>query len=162
MNLLSVDPGLVCCGWAYWLDSKLVRCGLSRTKEKTLEARVQAHSSVFSARFGAGTLLVIEKPEIYQQRFMKGDPRDLANLAIVVGGIIAAFLGASSYTHFPKEWKGQLPKEVSERRTLSKLSEKEKKVLKKPEVYGEPKTAPLSLLHNMVDAVGLGLWKLQR
>lgn len=157
MNLLSIDPGLTCCGWAYWRDSKLVRCGLLRTKEKTLEGRIKAHAG-FTAD---AQVLVIEKPEVYQQRFLKGDPRDLANLAAVVGGIIAAFPGRA-HTFFPKQWKSQLPKTVSERRTLSKLSEVEKQVVKNPQVYGQPISAPPSLLNNMMDGIGLGLFFLQR
>lgn len=162
MNLLSIDPGLVCCGWAIWRDSQLFRCGLSRTKGKTLEFRIQVHAKTFHRMSLMAHVLVIEKPEIYQQRFLKGDPRDLANLAAVVGGIVAAFPSGDARMVYPKAWKGQIPKEVSERRTLSKLSEIEKQVLKKPQVFGAPTTAPSSLLHNMMDAVGLGLYFLQR
>jgi len=158
MNLLSIDPGTMCCGWAFWRDGKLVACGLSRTKETKIEERIRAH------RFPAtADSIVIEKPEVYRQRFWKGDPRDLVELAMVVGGIIAkAPPNVEIQIVFPKEWKGQLPKDVSERRSLSKLSAAEKQVVEKPKVFGEPSTAPPSLLNNMMDATGIGLWALGR
>lgn len=161
MNLLSIDPGVTCCGWAYWHDKSLIYCGLSRTKEKSIEERIRAHDLYHW--LDSIDSIVIEKPEVYQQRFWKGDPRDLVELAMVVGGIIASFpYSVTVRTVFPKEWKGSIPKEISEKRTLAKLSETEKQVLEKPEVFGEPSTAPPSLLHNLMDAVGLGIWMLGR
>jgi len=162
MNLLSIDPGTTCCGWAYWRNRELSACGLSRTKATTVEARIRDHD--FRLHWGTSIdVLVIEKPEVYQQRFWKGDPRDLIDLAMVVGGIVAQFPDVRSVkTVFPKDWKGQLPKDVSERRTLSKLSETEKQIVKDPHVLGSPTTAPQGLLNNMFDALGIGLWALQR
>jgi hypothetical protein len=162
MNLLSIDPGVTCCGWAYWRDGKLVLCGLSRTKEVGIEARICAHDFRRHWLYGQPDFIVIEKPEVYQQRFWKGDPRDLVELAMVVGGIIAQFPGVRVRAVFPKEWKRQVPKSVSESRTLAKLSELEKNKSESPEVFGEPDTAPPSLLHNMMDAIGIGLWALGR
>jgi len=162
MNLLSIDPGVTCCGWAYWRGKTLDACGLSRTKETTIEERIRAHD-LYRHWSEPIDSIVIEKPEVYQQRFWKGDPRDLVELAMVVGGIVALFpYSVVVRTVFPKEWKGQLLKEVSARRTLSKLSEVEKQVVEKPEVFGEPSTAPPSLLHNMYDGIGLGLFALGR
>lgn len=162
MNTLSIDPGVTCCGWALWKGNELFECGLSRTKAKTIEERVQDQKFRWHWRIEIDKL-VIEKPEIYQQRFWKGDPRDLIDLAMVVGGII----GANSFfadvkTVFPKQWKKQVPKHITEKRVLEKLSPKEKGILATPEVIGEPHTAPPSLRHNLIDAVGIGLWSLKR
>lgn len=155
MNLQTIDPGVVCCGWAWWEDSLLLACGLSRTKSRTIEKRVQDHYFQWGD-LDSLDLIVIEKPEVYQQRFWKGDPRDLIDLAMVVGGIIKT-AKCQVKTVYPKDWKGQVPKPVTDRRVLQKLSKEEKKILKHPIAFGEPNTVPPSLRHNMIDAIGIGL-----
>ena len=165
-HALFIDPGLKCCGWGLFRDLYLVKAGLSRTKFKTVEERTRDHCSNF---INAGLLekvdiVVIEKPQVYQQRMWKGDPNDLIDLAIVVGGIVANTRPTVIVrTVTPREWKGQLPKEVTEartRRTLTKRGEQD--ALENPVVLGQPKGAPESLLHNMMDGIAIGLAHLQR
>ena len=140
MNLQSIDAGTTCCGWASWVNNTLVECGLSRTQGKTMEDRVRD----FQFSWKDLDLVVVEKPEIYQQRFWKGDPRDLIDLAMVVGGIIWS-APCSVKTVYPKEWKGQVPKYVTDARALGKLTSVEKKVLSNPTALGQPASVPTSL-----------------
>ncbi len=161
VNVLSIDPGVACCGWTEWEGKHLASCGLSRTKNKDIESRVRDHDFQLHWPQGKVDLIVMEKPEIYQQRFWKGDPRDLIDLAMVVGGIIRAATQRVK-TVFPKEWKGQVPKEVTEARVLEALTEEEVKIVQNPTVFGEPPSVPPSLRHNMFDALGIGMWFLKR
>ena len=165
-SLLTIDPGLTCCGWAFWNRGVLVKCGLSRTQEVELDRRVQAHGEEIMEEIQDTPhplILVIEKPEVYPQRFMKGDPNDLIDLAVVVGGIVAQ-VSASLDTQLilPKTWKGQVPDDVLQPRTLAKLRDLEVAAVKNPVPLGKPRTVPPSLKHNMMDAVGIGLWALGR
>ena len=163
MNTLSIDPGVTCCGWALWKGQQLFQCGLSRTKAKTIEERVRDLRSLIGFWPIPIDKCVIEKPEIYQQRFWKGDPRDLVDLAMVVGGIITANSShVNVKTVFPKQWKSQVPKKIMDVRILKILSETERRVVAAPIVFGEPQTAPPSLLHKMMDSIGVGLKELKR
>ncbi len=163
---LHVDPGLKCCGWALFRDMYLVKAGLSRTKSSTVEERTRDHCSNLA---GAGLLdkagiVIIEKPQVYVQRLWKGDPNDLIDLSIVVGGI----LGCTRPTVItrvvtPQQWKGQIPKDVTDARTRRTLTKRgEMQAVANPVVLGEPKGAPEGLLHNMMDAISIGLSYLER
>ena len=158
MRTLFVDPGVTCCGWAVYQGRKLIWCGLSRTKEKDLAQRARAHVDALSRLSPDLSFdfdrVVIEKPQVYQQRFWEGDPGDLIDLAVVVGAVACAARKCAVSLVLPKEWKGQVPTEVLERR----LPQHEKEMLQDPLVLGTPSTAPPSLRHNIVDAISMGIW----
>lgn len=131
--MITVDPGVKCSYYAIWSSfGLLVEVGQTESPG--------AYSHID---------LVIEKPQIYQGRKQKGDPNDLIDLAMVVG----AWRHEHPYTELvkPRQWKGQVPKAVMTKRILSKLTDAELAVL-----------GDLKSNHNVVDAVGIGLWKLGR
>ncbi len=99
---------------------------------------------------------VIEKPQIYRQRMWKGDPNDNVDVAIAAG-VAAATLSRCGPVSFaaPRAWKGQREKRIDNAYTLRLLGPDEAEVLAGHKVRG-------SKLHNVVDAVGIGLWKLGR
>ncbi len=97
-------------------------------------------------RYG-GWDLVIEWPEVYAAR--KTDPNDLLLLAGVVGAIIGQFDWRTVYSYRPKEWKGQVPKEIHNDRVMKKLPEK---------IITELDRIPKTYRHNVVDACGLALF----
>ncbi|KKN75945.1 hypothetical protein LCGC14_0375020 [marine sediment metagenome] len=164
--LLTIDPGVTCCGWALFRDMYLVKAGLSRTKSASIEERTRDHYNNFmmGGLLEKVDIVVIEKPQVYQQRMWKGDPNDLIDLAIVVGGIVANTRPTVIVrTITPNEWKGQVPKDVTDarmRRILTKRGEQD--ALENPVVLGKPKGAPEGLLHNMMDGIAIGLAHLQR
>lgn len=162
MKLLSVDPGSRDLGWAFFDGGRLLECGLSRTRLIGIEEKARAHYSNLTTRFfGKGQIqIVIEKPEVYQQRFWKGDPRDLIDLAVVAGALIPWTSNARMV--FPKEWKGQVPREIEAKRTIAKLNADEIRVHQTPTGLGTPETVPPSLVHNVTSAIGIGLWALGR
>lgn len=53
----------------------------------------------------------------------------------------------------PVQWKGSVPKEIHNARVLARLSDAELRAIPK---------LPKSKLHNVIDAIGLGLWALGR
>lgn len=94
---------------------------------------------------------IIEIPQVYPGQQQKGDQNDLINLAVMVGRYSdhAISVGFKIKLVKPREWKGQLPKDVCWRRVKETLTSSELDRLAK---------VPKSRAHNMHDAVGLGTW----
>ena len=157
-RLIAIDPGVKLCGWALFSEGHLSRCGLVRTKAREIDGQA-AHLTLQLAQLfpyhHPDCTLIIERPEVYRQRHLKGDPNDLISIAIVVGAIMHTFISSRVRAPLPKEWKGQVPKEVSERRMMRKLSPEELDLM-----VLCLKGVPRSLRHNVTDAVALGQWGL--
>jgi hypothetical protein len=145
MNLLTIDPGKA-TGWAYFRDRILVMSG------------VVPFNISMTVPFATWTTdeVVIEKPKIYPVRQWKGDPNDLIDVAVVAGYMGGIVNCRKVKWITPQEWKGNRPKDVDHRHTMSLLSPEEKEVIK------ETKGVLKSQKHNMIDAVGIGLWYLRR
>jgi len=142
--LLAIDPGNV-TGFALFEGKDLVTCGVL-TKD-------QAKSRVFD---NVDTL-VIERPKIYPGARQEVPPDDLITLAILVGEIKALYRlsGVETEEVLPYAWKGQLPKDISHKRIKKCLNMKENSLVESVRVSKSNK-------HNMLDAVGIGLWRLGR
>lgn len=141
--LLAIDPG-ISTGWAIFSLTKLIDCGLGEDWPLTCWGAVQ-----FEA--------IIELPEVYNPRFMKGDPNDLITLARRVGRYEERLIlkGIPVEVVLPKTWKGQLDKDVHHARGRRRLSDSEKIILDQAEVPIGSLKAKLDVR----DAVNLGLWK---
>lgn len=153
MKLISVDPGKVGLGWAYFENSYLLKAGII---ENVLELQKLNYTFVELLSCCRPTVCVIEVPQVYQQRSWKGDPNDLIDVA-VIAGVVAAAASAFGEPQLirPHAWKGNRPKAVDIEYTLSLLSDDERVIV-------EGCGALKSKLHNVIDAVGIGLWKLER
>ena len=146
--LLSVDPGTRDMGWALWDKGRLVDCGMARGRDWV--------STVGNMPPFPVERVVIEDQQIY--RNSKIDAHALLAVARVVGAVVFYYgnEGRRRVTLVaPREWKGQLPKEVCNKRTVGKLEAMERVVL-------NSKKYPKSLQHNLLDAIGIGLWALGR
>lgn len=144
--MLSVDPG-ACAGWAYWRGDKLVACGVSSPEAFRQVVPPEA--------FVTSKLGVIELPMVY--KVSKAPPKDIVRLAVRVGILTEKMLagGIPEVIELcPTTWKGQAPKEIHHARIFAKLSPAEQEVVR---ACGKG-VAP-SLRNNMLDAVGLGLYK---
>lgn len=143
-DLISVDPGVNNCGIATFNKGVLNFAILKPTAKLLLNLKMAPAAYL-------NIPCVIEVPQIYRASRSKGDPNDLLNLAIVVGRIYERCEGATLIK--PRTWKGTVKKEVMLKRILSKLSQEELDKL--------PKLCK-SQLHNVIDAVGIGLHALGR
>ena len=159
-TLIAIDPGTKLCGWARFDEGAFSSCGLVRTKARVFMEQLKTLTMglVMDPIFiDSAQTVVIERPEVYRSRFLKGDPNDLISVAIVVGAIArTASPFATIHMPLPKEWKGQVPKEVTERRLHKQLT--------KPEfvlMSGCLEGVPPSLRHNVTDAVSLGFWAMK-
>jgi hypothetical protein len=143
VNLITIDPGRI-TGWSIWNASGvLLAAGTASLDELFKPGRLPAPV--------AGTLVLIEMPRAYGGR-TKGDPDDLLDLAMIVGEIKRHYQAAGCTVElvWPRTWKGTVPKPIHNARVLNALNDQELRLL------------PRIRNHNMVDAVGLGLWKLRR
>lgn len=162
-TILAIDPGLQACGWAIFENSKLAACGLARPVKsmqpiEMMKEIIDQVTLAWEQNVGHSAhpdILVAERPQIYQVG--KGDPNDLIPLAILDGAVWQATEARGVMYPLPREWKGQVPKDVMNKRTLDKLSEKEYSVVKE-----NLSRMPKSLHHNAIDAIGLGQWAIGR
>jgi hypothetical protein len=92
--------------------------------------------------------LVLELPQIYGGG-RGGVASDIIDLATIVGGVAAAVGGYVQTFYRPREWKGQVPKEIHHPRIIAALQPGEMAAVRL--------CRPASLMHNVWDAVGLGL-----
>lgn len=145
--LFGVDPGKH-TGWAMFWNGYLVQCGVT---DDPLKVPVTVRN------MSGQIVVVIEEPQIYRTRKMKGDPNDLIPVARLAGRYEerAIVSGAKVRIVKPADWKGQLKKEISHERIFEKLSADEHKVMSAVKCAA-------GIRHNMLDAIGIGLFGLGR
>lgn len=144
-TLVAIDPGVKNLAWARFDNGVLTRCDLSRADS--------APGHVRSLSRCCPDILVLEQMT----------PRDLPNAADLIavshtGAFVAGALRPVVLLYpTASEWKGSVPKRIHHPRIAAKLSDAERAVVAETAVR-----VPASLLHNVWDAVGLGLWGLRR
>lgn len=176
MILVSVDPGLRVCGvavWGYGDEPEGIRLGsafLARNPEKKARGAKAWAAMASEVSVGVANVLaryapsfansvVVECPQAYNPKFQKGDQNDLIELAAVAGAVqgkfyLNPFKGLEAHvSYLPAQWKGQVPKEIHNRRVMESLTEAERNVIDE---------CPPSLLHNVIDGIGIGLFHLQK
>ena len=142
MRLLAIDPGRT-TGWAYFFDGQLQKAWAC-SQEEALVAQLHVSD------------VLIEKPCWYGKD-NKVDANDLISLGVFVGQLKQLYESRDAMVGLvlPVTWKGTVPKKIHNERVLDALTSEERLRL------------PFRLRakdydHNMLDAVGLGLWKLRR
>lgn len=161
--ILCIDPGLRGCGVAFFEGAQYLYRA-EYVKNTAVEGRgYDAHRSMAVAVWNsvpahAINEIIIEHPVYYGSKHEKGDPNDLLDV-VAVGAAIAA----KAYhpegkrqivtTRFPRDWKGQVPKEIMTERIKASLTQEE---------LDNVIACRKDLLHNVYDAVGIGLHALGR
>lgn len=157
MNLLILDPGNL-TGWACFTDEKLVAAGTVKKADAFVGGCGGDRASVryaWAYQHWRPDLVLIEVPRWYPHDH--SDVNDLLDLSVYVGELKRFYeaMGCVVERVWPRTWKGNVPKEITNRRTLAALSPGELELLpRRPRAKDHD--------HNMLDAVGLGLWKLGR
>lgn len=156
-TFICVDPGLRGCGVAEFKGGELSRAAYVENPVKAGRGYL-THAKMgiaVSEWCGWGAKqLIMEHPVIYPQaQNQKGDPNDLIDVACV-GASIASLWGSPEVeTVLPSEWKGQAPKELMLERIKRSMSHAETQRIE---------ACLFSKRHNVLDAIGIGLWKLGR
>ena len=160
-NLLAIDPGLRNPAYALFRDGVLVRASRVKipgtTHSLALGPRMVEVAMLIKQAVGLDAVddYVTEWPRVYRGIKGKGDPADLFPLA-GVGMYLAGHYRVFADAPTAPEWIGNLPKtttgnpldSIRGHRIWSRLSDEER--------------SRVTLSHDAVDAVGLGLWKLGR
>lgn len=174
--MITIDPNLRGCGVACWSRGVLQSATYVKNPRETgrgyYEFSILAQCVVAHVINEEGRLRQISRPSIHEgpviiemPRVYPGMPKvDLNDLLDVcgVGSAVAAELARMSthrgldctlQTVFPSEWKGTLKKQAMLERIASKLTQEEA-----PRVQRTNK----SDTEDILDGVGIGLWKLGR
>ena len=147
--LVAIDPGAKHLGWARFVDGVLSTCGLSKASMPGAHADNVCEGSKH------------DRPDVVIVEQMS--PRDLPNEADLLrvtetGCYVAGTLQPSTFRLVPaRTWKGSVPKDIHHRRVRAKLSPVELARLER----GLEGVAP-RLQHNVLDAVGIGLYAVGR
>ena len=152
VRCLYIDPGKTYAGAALFLDRKLEDVCLLKGNVEDGDIACRA-VSVSATRWLAGRevdRLICEKPSFWRQGGVRGNPNDILDLMATNGSLFAQIPAKMRLYATVTQWKKQVPKKVMGERILAKLSEEEAALLgPKPD-------------HNVLDAVGIGLWDLKR
>lgn len=145
MRSIAIDPG-VCAGRADFDGQNLESCQVLPNRE----AWTRIH-------FPRGSKVYIEKPQVYPEDPVP--PNDLITLALMVGKLAWEAEQDGCYVQLPTPhaWKGTVKKHIHNARVLKALTERERVM-----VLGVITKLPKAYRHNVIDAVGIGLWALQR
>lgn len=157
-DTVTIDPGLRNLGVAIFRNKILVRAFLwELDKSVSRASRVRELRRDLQSLFDLRPFVICETPRVYGGRSAHGDTQDLLDLSRVVGLIeqefVTAFGDDCFRAVFPQEWAGQVPKEVRHLRLEEKMMVAEKAAIEK---------CPVSLRHNVLDAVGIGFALLNR
>jgi hypothetical protein len=147
--LFTADPGKHHVGWAIFDGNRLATCGLDQWKAGEY-AELKVERILENIRATA----LIELPVASRGRTV--DANDLIDVAITVGRVVQA-LGPHTTVELipPRDWKGTVDPDVMIERIKNRLAPDEGINLQNVQLKS-------SLRHNVIDAIGLGLWRLNR
>ncbi len=156
--LITIDPGVHHLGMAVFsveyktLIHACLVSGLGGAAHPLLETHAPLLLELETQGIKEAVSLV-ERPKIYDTASQKGDQRDITNLTIVTGIVVCVLgkLGPVALVE-PSAWKGQVPKDIHNERVMDSLTEDEKNAI----TWAKQK----ALCHNIIDAIGLGKWRL--
>ncbi len=155
--MICVDPGLRGCGVALFRAGNLVRASYV-TNPVTSGGGYGAHKAMglaVSRSYGYVGIsrIIIEHPRIYPAAQQKGDLNDLLDVTGVGSSVAACYPTVESETLYPYDWKGNVEKKVMTERISRSITNEEREGIEK--CYAK-------LMHNTLDAIGIGLYKLGR
>lgn len=153
--IACIDPGTSAkggTGVAYFSDPGVLLEAFLLRPPQVLDVAERIRQTVEQVHAPSHVrLCIVEWPQIY-----KGDPRDpnhLLGLAGMAMAIVTRLHPGTVQSVLPRTWKGTLDGDAMTERIAGRL---------RPEELQRIAPCPASLRHNVLDAVGLGLWHLGR
>lgn len=154
--LVSYDPGLREAGIALFHGKVLHRAALLRNPVEKLRGPSAWRAMAKEAAKWVGgpvDVAVVEMMQVYGGKWA-ANPADLMQL-VGVDGAVCMSIDAKAYVDYlPRSWKGQVPQATYAKRIDA--------LLKKTGESEAVEECPASLRHNVLHAVGLGLFHLGR
>lgn len=156
---LAIDPGNN-TGVAWGVNGKLVACYLS---DPDGELVIPIGFGIGNDTFGPPLRAVVEYPKFYGVRAYGsaskayGVANSLIRESVTLGRWVerATIAGAEVVEVLPRDWKGTLPKRAMLRMIVERMTPDERRIVKALDL-------PRSLVHNVLDAVGIVLWSAGR
>ena len=154
--LVVFDPGGK-LGYAVFVHGRLVKCGYGK-HHQFLEQPIWPHCK--------GAVFLVERPKAYPGKRSKVDPNALMQTDFRAGELNQLYRMHGFELEVvspPNEWKGSIGKPEGdeqyeiEARVLARLDAEELALL-----YQSSSARSDKLDDNMIDAVGIGLWRLRR
>ena len=163
-HVVALDPGLRAPGIAVFDGAGQLRWATCLDIGGKIRGAAQ-WSKMYEAlrhlpwRVAVNYTMLVEKPQIYEGAPVNTD--DLIELSAALGASVAGLysrLPITKYvTYLPRQWKGQVPKPIHHARIEKRLTTKEYAAM-----LESTAGVPENLLHNALDAVGLGMYYLKR
>lgn len=172
--VLSIDPGLRACGAALWTGKgTLITAAFIKNTVKTARGPEawtgMARAMLAWVRDSEDAVYDVVQPDaqprigtvlIEQQRIQYGRTKNPADIIELTGtaGAVSGALATMVFEvqgYFDTEWKGSVPKEAMTKRIEARIRSSPKELMRVVEC------AP-SLIHNLWDAVGIGLFYFDR
>lgn len=144
MTILAIDPGAD-AGWALFdvaPAGRLIGCGLGAPASSKVDR------------------VIVERPMIYPGGRQKARPADVIKLATragEAGGMYARIWGIEPEYVEPHAWKGSVDKNIHHARVWAKLTPDEQAI-----VSAAARGVAVGKRHNILDAVGIGLFAVGR
>ncbi len=154
---LAIDPGNN-TGVAWGIDGRLLACYLASPADALV-----VPSLLDGVTMSAPVRCVVEYPKFYGVKAYGssskayGVANSLIRESVTLGRWIerATVIGADVVEVLPRDWKGTLPKRTMLRMIVERMTREERRIVN---ALGLPK----SLVHNVLDAVGILLWSAGR
>jgi hypothetical protein len=166
-DILAIDPGYSFsngAGWAHFSDGKLKNCGVEApfasgldSKQSCLEV-LEKLSKQWENLMGFHKnpeLLCLESPIVYPRYSQKIDTRSLDNIHFLNGMLSERFNPRELLIPTPYQWKQNKPKDIHRHEIMAALDQKSQYIL-----TNTLNQIPRNKWHNVIDAVGLGLYAL--
>ena len=152
--IIAVDPGSKRAGLAVYDDHELTSAWLVKGDSwyDTARAAYDSLEGRYPAMFLPHAEFVLERPQIYPEAPF--DQNDLVTIAMMVASLQGYLQSYRVIEYLPKQWKGQVPKEIMFERIWEKLSLEERSRVELP----RNKKHQL----DVKDAIGLGRHHLER
>lgn len=157
-KIISIDPGVHLCAWAYLREFRIQMVGLESDKIRGSRPRISNIMRAFTL-IGASIqpdVVIVERPVVYAMEKQKGDQNDLIRVAEAGGiaGAACAALSPNCELLFiePRKWKGTIDKEVHNERTAER----------NPYIVPQVDRFPKGKRNHIWDAVALALWQMER
>lgn len=165
-TLIAIDPGKKGCGVAVFYGGRLAECSfVEGTRAEIVEKGRRTIGTMRSPMQGVS--VVLEQPIIYDRKNWEGDPNDLIEI-IITGALLAAAVHWHTFEYefeavTPQQWKGQTPKKIMNKRVWKFLhaGDAPDHDELKAALDGRRRTTG-GKWHNVLDAIGIGLWRLKR
>ncbi len=176
-TLLAIDPGLRDLGAAFFEGDRLAAATLVRNPN-TSGRDVPAWTAIadrVKTRFPQADEVVLEMMVVRANR-RDVNPDDLMQLVGIVGVLAGLYFPAPAQAVRPEHWKGRKKKRIHHPRIIAALDPNERRLLDRwmEERARAPYTSldayveacrrcrrneiPDDPVHNVLDAVGIGLW----